>query len=73
MLQVWRGELRVWRRDAHNLRGWKLVNWPGFMAQQLHVRLISTATPVLFGDPRDMDRAAMMGAGWGVNLTWRSA
>jgi hypothetical protein len=42
--------LRVLRREAHNLRGWRQRDTPGFLAQQLHLRLFDSDTPVLFGD-----------------------
>jgi WD40 repeat protein len=42
--------LRVLRREAHNLRGWKQADAPAFLAQQLHNRLVYGKLPPLFGD-----------------------
>jgi hypothetical protein len=47
-----RAYLRVLRREAHNLRGWNGTQAPAFLAQQLHLRLIDSETPMLFGDLR---------------------
>jgi WD40 repeat protein len=49
-LRVLRAYLRVLRLEAHSLRGWRQSDTPSFLAQQLHLRLINSATPGLFGD-----------------------
>ena len=50
LTQSLRTYLRVLRREAHNLRGWRREDAPGFLTQQLHLRLFDSSTPALFGD-----------------------
>ena len=63
--------LRILRREAHNLRGWKQANAPNFLTQQLHLRTFDSKTPGLWEDIAAGPRSS--GQSWSARWAGRSA